>query len=78
MTLAVGLKLQAALEARGVKVVMTRTAQDVDISNSQRAQIGQQGAADLDHPAALQRLGRPLGRTACSPSIPRSIKGLDR
>jgi N-acetylmuramoyl-L-alanine amidase len=47
VTLAVGLKLRDALEALGIKVVMTRTTQDVDIPNSARAQIGNRAAADL-------------------------------
>ena len=47
VTLAVGLKLRDALKARGVKVVMTRTTQDVDISNIQRAQMGNDAHADL-------------------------------
>ena len=47
LVLAVGLKLRDALEARGVKVVMTRTTQDVNISNIQRAQIANQAGADL-------------------------------
>ena len=47
VTLAVGLKLRAALEARGIKVVMTRTTQDVDVSNVQRAEIANKAHADL-------------------------------
>jgi N-acetylmuramoyl-L-alanine amidase len=45
--LAVGLKLRDALEARGIKVVMTRTSENVDISNSERAQIANKAGADL-------------------------------
>jgi N-acetylmuramoyl-L-alanine amidase len=47
VTLAVGLKLRDALQSQGVTVVMTRTSQDVDISNVQRAQIANQAHADL-------------------------------
>jgi N-acetylmuramoyl-L-alanine amidase len=47
VTLAVGLKLEAALKARGAKVVMTRTSQDVDVSNIQRAKIANEAHADL-------------------------------
>ncbi len=46
-TLDVGLKLQRILQARGVKVLMTRTGQDVDLSNIQRAQIANRAKADL-------------------------------
>lgn len=41
-TLEIGLKLQQELQSRGYKVIMTRTSQNVDISNKQRAQIGNQ------------------------------------
>lgn len=47
LTLAVGLKLRDVLQSQGVTVVMTRTSQDVDISNVQRAQIANQAHADL-------------------------------
>lgn len=47
VTLSVGLKLRDALKARGVKVIMTRTSQDVDISNVERTQIANQAHADL-------------------------------
>jgi N-acetylmuramoyl-L-alanine amidase len=47
LVLTVGLKLRDALTAQGVKVVMTRTTQDVDLSNVQRAQIANQAGADL-------------------------------
>ena len=47
LTLAVGLKLRDALEARGVRVVMTRTSQNVDLSNVERAQLANQAGADL-------------------------------
>ena len=47
VALAVGLKLQDALEARGIEVVMTRTTQDVDISNMARAKLENEAGADL-------------------------------
>ena len=47
LALAVGLKLRDSLAAHGIKVVMTRTTQDVNISNSQRAQIANKAHADL-------------------------------
>lgn len=39
-TLAVALKLRSELQARGYTVVMTRTSQNVNISNKERAEIG--------------------------------------
>ena len=47
INLAVAKKLKAALEAKGVKVVMIRTSQNVNISNSQRAKIANAAGADL-------------------------------
>ncbi len=47
LVLAVSLKLRDALTARGIEVVMTRTTQNVDISNIQRAQIANEAKADL-------------------------------
>jgi len=47
ITLQVALKLRTALEKRGVKVVMIRTTQDVNISNSKRAKIASAANADL-------------------------------
>jgi len=46
-TLAISLKLRDALVARGVKVVMVRTTNNVDIPNSKRAAIGNDAKADL-------------------------------
>jgi N-acetylmuramoyl-L-alanine amidase len=43
----VSLKLRDALENYGIEVVMTRTTQNVDISNIQRAQIANKAGADL-------------------------------
>jgi N-acetylmuramoyl-L-alanine amidase len=43
----VAMKLKDFLEQRGVKVVMTRTRQNVDLSNIQRAKIGNAANADL-------------------------------
>ena len=47
LVLAISLKIKERLEARGVKVVMTRTTDAVDISNSQRAAIANGARADL-------------------------------
>lgn len=46
LTLAVSLKLQAELEARGYEVMMVRTSHDVDISNSERAAVANSAGAD--------------------------------
>lgn len=45
INLEVGLKLKDELQARGYTVIMTRTSQNVDISNQQRAQVGNQNNA---------------------------------
>jgi N-acetylmuramoyl-L-alanine amidase len=47
LVLDVGLRLRDALKAHGVKVVMTRTSQDVDLSNIARAKIANEARADL-------------------------------
>ena len=47
VNLEVSLKIQKALEARGVKVIMVRTSQNVNISNSERAAIANKAGADL-------------------------------
>lgn len=46
LTLMVAEKLQEELEARGYEVVMVRTTHDVDISNSERAQVANDLSAD--------------------------------
>jgi len=46
-TLEIAIKLKGALEAKGVKVVMVRTTNDVDIPNSERAKLGNDAKADL-------------------------------
>lgn len=47
LNLAVALRLQAALKAKGVRVVMIRVSESVDISNSERAQMANRAGADL-------------------------------
>ncbi len=47
LVLTIGLKLRDSLEANGIEVVMTRTSQNVDISNIERAQIANNAGADL-------------------------------
>ncbi len=47
LVLAVGLMLRDALQAKGVTVIMTRTTQDVDLSNVERTQIANQAKAGL-------------------------------
>ncbi|MGI6117990.1 MAG: N-acetylmuramoyl-L-alanine amidase [Bilifractor sp.] len=46
LNLTIGLKLQAVLQNAGCNVIMTRTTNDVDISNSERAQVANQANAD--------------------------------
>lgn len=47
LALSVSLKLRDSLRAHGITVVMTRTTQNVDISNVARAQIANKADADL-------------------------------
>ena len=47
VNLEVSRRIQKELEARGVKVIMVRTSQDVNISNSQRAAVANKAGADL-------------------------------
>ena len=46
LTLQVALKLQTELESRGYQVLMIRTQNDVNISNSERAQMANNAGAD--------------------------------
>lgn len=46
LTLQVSLKLQEELEARGYTVIMVRTTNDVNISNSERAAVANNAGAD--------------------------------
>lgn len=69
VTLEIALKLRDALQARGAKVVMVRTSQDVNISNAERAKIGNEANADL-----VVRLhcdgAEDRGRTGLSTLVP--------
>ncbi|MEI7815439.1 MAG: N-acetylmuramoyl-L-alanine amidase, partial [Coriobacteriia bacterium] len=47
VNLEISLKIQKELEASGVKVIMVRTKQDVNITNSERATIANEANADL-------------------------------
>ena len=47
LNLAVGLMVRDELEARGIRVIMTRTRQDVNISNIERTKLANQVGADL-------------------------------
>jgi len=47
LVLAVSLKLRDVLVAQGIKVVMTRTTENVNLSNIQRAQIANEAHANL-------------------------------
>lgn len=44
-TLSVSMKLKSVLEARGYQIVMTRTSQNVNLSNKERADIANQAGA---------------------------------
>ena len=46
LTLQISLKLQKVLEDRGYDVIMIRTANDVDISNAERAEVANKAGAD--------------------------------
>jgi N-acetylmuramoyl-L-alanine amidase len=46
LTLDIGLQLRDELEARGYTVIMTRETNEVDISNSERAAVANEAAAD--------------------------------
>lgn len=47
LVLSVAFLVKEELEERGVRVLMTRTSQDVNISNSERAQMANRAGADL-------------------------------
>jgi N-acetylmuramoyl-L-alanine amidase len=64
VNLKVSLLIQKELEARGVKVIMVRTSQNVNISNSQRAAVANKANADL------------LLRIHCDDVTNRSLHGL--
>ncbi|MEI8083461.1 MAG: N-acetylmuramoyl-L-alanine amidase [Actinomycetes bacterium] len=64
VNLEVSLKIQKELEARGVKVIMVRTSQKVNIPNSKRAELANKAGADL------------LLRIHCDDVSNRSLHGL--
>ncbi len=47
LNLQLGLQLRAILEARGYRVVMTRTDNDVDLSNAERAALAAEAGGDV-------------------------------
>ena len=47
VNLEISLKIQKELKARGIKVIMVRTKQDVNISNAERAEVANKAKADL-------------------------------
>lgn len=47
ITLAIAKRLRTELESRGIKVIMVRTKQDVNIANSKRAKIANEANADV-------------------------------
>ena len=47
INLTIGQQLKTALEAKGATVYMTRTSEEVDVSNSQRAAVANDNHADL-------------------------------
>ncbi len=47
LVLTIALKLRDSLQAHGITVIMTRTVQEVDISNVQRAKLANESGADL-------------------------------
>lgn len=47
LSLAIALRVRDALSAAGVRVVMFRTCDDVNVSNSERARLGNKAGADL-------------------------------
>jgi N-acetylmuramoyl-L-alanine amidase len=64
VNLEVSLRIQKELEARGVKVIMIRKSQNVNITNAERAQIANKAGADL------------LLRIHCDDVSNRSLHGL--
>ena len=64
LTLIIAMKLRARLEAKGITVVMTRTINDVNISNSERAKIANNAHANL------------FVRIHCDGSTSSSVRGI--
>ncbi len=71
LTLMVAEKLQDELEARGYEVVMVRTSHDVNISNSERAQVANDLSADVFlriHANGAENTGVSGAMTICQTS----------